>query len=200
MEEEQEPLATDLNSSSGCTDQSAFISDAELLCTFVTPQMMSYFQAKIPDLSPETLVLRVCELLKYLMLVEFCPGRILFGREIDDVWHYWILQTRQYAQLCDKLPGQFFRHHSSVAYRETANIVQTAGSPEAVQRILSFFISYYRNFGPMTDVACWPTVRRVMDEAGWDLGALNRFLCEMAFTPTPQSPCENSHGAEVDQA
>jgi hypothetical protein len=91
------------------------------------------------------------------------------------------------------LPGNFFRHHSSVAYREPASAVQAADSPQAVQRILSFFISYYRNFGPMTDdrVACWPTVQRIMDEAGWDLAGLNHFLCEMAFAPAPQSPSVN---------
>jgi hypothetical protein len=193
MDEIREPFAADLNGSSGWPDRPAFISDAELLRTFVSPQIMEYFQAKMPDLSPETLVLRVCELIKYLMLVQFSPGRILFGREIDDVWHYWILQTRQYAQLCEKLPGKFFRHHSSVAYRETANVVQAADPSEAVQRILSFFISYYRNFGPMTDdrVACWPTIQRVINEAGWDLGGLNYFLCEMAFASTPQSASVN---------
>jgi hypothetical protein len=192
MDEIREPLA-DLNSSSGWPDQPAFISDAELLRDFVSPQMMSYFQAKMPDMRSETLVLRVCELLKYLIFVQYSPGRILFGREIDDVWHYWILQTRQYAQLCEKLPGNFFRHHSSVAYLETARAVQTADPSEAVQRILSFFISYYRNFGPMTDdrVACWPTIQRIMNEAGWDLAGLNHFLCEMAFASAPQSPSVN---------
>jgi len=75
--------------------QPALIPDHELFDTFVTPQLMSYFHAKMPEVSHELLVRRLCELIKYLMLVQFSPGRILFGQEIDNVWHYWILQTRE---------------------------------------------------------------------------------------------------------
>lgn len=49
---------------------------------------------------------------------------------------------------------------------------------EAVQRILSFFISYVRNFGPISHdrVECWPTLQQVMQESGWDIDQLNDFL------------------------
>ena len=157
-----------------------FISDQELLETFVTPQMIRYFQAKMPELDRETLFRRICELLKYLLLVQFSPGRILFGRDIDDVWHYWILQTRQYAQLCEKLGS--FRHHSSNDYQETAEAGNAVSIPNALQRALSFFISYYRNFGPMTNdrLACWPVLQQLAQAAEWDLEELNGFLHERA--------------------
>jgi hypothetical protein len=159
-------------------DQIAFIADQELLDRFVTPQMIGYFRAKMPTLKSGVLEHRLCELLKYLILVRFSPGRILFGREVDDVWHCWILQTRQYAQLCEQLPGRCFRHHSSVDYHEAAETSENVSIPEAVQRILSFFISYYRNFGPITDdrVECWPTLQQLMQRAGWDLDRTNEFL------------------------
>ena len=155
-----------------------FISDHELLRQFVSPVMMNYFKAKMPDVAPETLVGRVCELLKFLMLVRFSPGRILFGKQVDDVWHYWILQTRQYAELCEKLPGGSFRHHSSTVYEEFAEGEPNVDLDEAVQRILSFFISYVRNFGPISHdrVECWPTLQQVMQESGWDIDQLNDFL------------------------
>jgi hypothetical protein len=162
--------------------QPVFVSDKELLDTFVTPQMLSYFQAKMPDVSCEVLVRRLCELIKYLMLVPFSPGRILFGKDIDDVWHYWILQTWQYAQLCEKLPGKSFRHHSSMDYEETAEVADRVTISDALQRVLSFFISYYRNFGPMTKdrLDCWPALQRIVLEVGWDLDELNDFLRERA--------------------
>jgi hypothetical protein len=164
-------------------DKLQFISDQELLQSFVTPQMLKYFQAKLPDLNSKILVGRICELLKYLMLVRFSPGRILFGREVDDVWHYWILQTRQYAELCDKLPGRSFRHHSSTIYQETSEHAEKVDIAEAVQRILSFFISYYRNFGPVAEdrLACWPTLQQVVQETKWDLDRLNAFLSEQSL-------------------
>jgi len=173
----------DLVSSSDRRVRPAFISDQELLRTFVTPQMMNYFQAKMPRVSRDLLVRRLCELLKYLMLVQFAPGRILFGQDIDDVWHYWILQTQQYAELCEKLPGKTFRHHSSRDYQETAETAETVNIADALQRILSFFISYYRNFGPITEdrFDCWPALQRVVEEAEWDLDELNEFLSERAF-------------------
>jgi hypothetical protein len=174
---------THVAKSSARADELGFISDRELLQKFVTPQMLKYFQAKMPDLNSEILVRRVCELLKYLMLVRFSPGRILFGKEVDDVWHYWILQTRQYAELCEKLPGKSFRHHSSTVYQETAEHAEKVDIADAVQRILSFFISYHRNFGPITEdrLACWPTLQQVTQEAKWGLDHLNAFLHDQSL-------------------
>jgi len=162
-----------------------FISDEHIMREFVTPQMMAYFGAKLPNVDLDTLTHRICELLKYLMLAPFSPGRILFGKDVDDVWHYWILQTRQYAQLCEKLPGETFRHHSSADYVETDDATE-ASTAEAVQRILSFFISYYRNFGPVTrdQLECWPPLQRVAQEAGWNLDDLNDFLHDQVITHT----------------
>jgi hypothetical protein len=164
----------------------ACISDRELLQTFATPRMLKYFQAKMP--ASETLRRQVCELLKYLILVRFSPGRILFGKEVDEVWHYWILQTREYAELCQKLPGKSFRHHSSTVYQETAKQVEKVDISDAVQRILSFFISYYRNFGPITEdqLECWPTLQQLAQETGWDMNQLNDFLRGQAFAYSPR--------------
>ena len=160
----------------------AFISDQEILKTYVTHQMMSYFQTKVPMLSYGALSLRICELLKYLVLVQFSPGRILFGKEIDEIWHYWILQTRQYAQLCEKLPGHTFHHHSSRDYQDSADAADSVSIASALQRAISFFVSYYRNFGPMTDdrLVCWPPLQQIAKEAEWDIKDLNAFLHEQA--------------------
>lgn len=159
------------------------ISDDALLRRFVSPQMMSYFQLKMPELGRDVLTRRVCELLKFLILVRFSPGRILFGKEVDEIWHFWILQTRQYAELCRKLPGKSFRHHSSTTYDQCLASPPRQDVGEAVERIVSFFISYYRNFGPLAEdrIECWPTLRQVMQEAGWDLVGLNDFLREQAL-------------------
>jgi hypothetical protein len=170
---------------SGRVPAPAFISDQDLIERYVTPPMMRYFRVKLPGIGAELLSRRICELIKYLMLIQFSPGRILFGRETDDVWHYWILQTKQYSELCAKLPGGFFRHHSSADYPESDDAPTPPDIAAAVERMLSFFISYYRNFGPMTAdrAACWPTLRQIMEEAGWDIDQLNDFLSERALAP-----------------
>ena len=189
MNQMHTPVGVHLDRSSQRHCQLMFISDESIMRRFVTPQMMAYFEAKLPNVTPHTLAHRICELLKFLMLVRFSPGRILFGKDVDDVWHYWILQTRQYAQLCEKLPGRTFRHHSSVDYRETEDATET-GIVDAVQRILSFFISYYGNFGPLTTdrLECWPTLQRVAHEADWTLDDLNDFLHDQAVKCTFPAP------------
>jgi hypothetical protein len=186
MNEIRQTILTDSSSSIERSDQSSFISDADLLRTYVTPQMMAYFQAKMSDVRSDTIIIRVCELLKYLILIEFSPGRILFSREVDDIWHYWILQTHQYRQLCDKLPGKCFRHHSSVDYQKSMDIVAIKDRSEAARRILSFFVSYHRNFGPLAPdrVTCWPTAQRIMEVTFWGLSDLNNFLAERALVRT----------------
>ena len=62
----------------------------------------------MPAVETRTLTLWAAELLKYLILVQFSPGRILFGKDIDNLWHFWILQTREYAQLCKEPAGRLF--------------------------------------------------------------------------------------------
>ena len=65
---------------------------------------------------------------------------------------------------CKNLPGGFFRHHSSNDYKETDSPRETP-LDEAVERVLSFFISYYLNFGPLT--AEWPAAGR---RCAWSTG------------------------------
>jgi hypothetical protein len=77
-----------LDSESQRHGELAFISDDSIMHEFVTPQMMAYFGAKLPNVKLNTLTHRICELLKYLILTSFSPGRILFGTDVDDVWHY----------------------------------------------------------------------------------------------------------------
>jgi hypothetical protein len=159
------------------------ISDEDLLQKFVSAPMMAYFRAKFPNLDHTTLETRICELLKFLILMKFSPGRILFRQEIDDVWHYWILQTREYRRLCETLPGNLFRDHSSMDYPETAAAAEAISRTDGAQRILSFFISYYRNFGPITRkrLECWPPLQRFKRRSGWNLNELNNFLRHQAF-------------------
>ena len=40
------------------------------------------------------------------------------AKEVDEIWHYWILETQQYEALCLSLPIPGFIHHSSNAFLE----------------------------------------------------------------------------------
>ena len=185
-----------------------FIQDDTLLARFLSPNMLVYFCRKRPDLTLQLVRRQLAELLKFLILVRDFPGNIIFGPEIDEMWHLWIMQTRDYEGLCAALPGGEFRHHSSRDYPEqilAEQILNTAqaedlltriseqaspptppdaGSRERfeqnAQRLLSFFASYYSTFGPLSDdiIPLWPPLQRLSERLGWTSTRLNTFLAE----------------------
>ena len=162
--------------------------DEVLLARYVDDRLRVYFTAKFPAWDRESLDRRLCELLKFLILVRDFPGNILFGEEIDNVWHAWILQTREYAAMCALLPGGAFRHHSSRAYPEEVVAGRAPGGFEAnAQRILSFFASYRASFGPVRaeNIPLWPPLERLVTRLGWDAAALDSFLLEQIARARP---------------
>jgi hypothetical protein len=153
------------------------ISGEQLRQTFLPDAMKFYFERKLALLSASEVEIRIEELLKYLTMVVHCSGDIPFSKEIDDVWHYWILQTEQYEELCRKLPGGGFVHHSSndyTAYSGPAAKTQAAD----VQRGVAFLASYVMNYGPFEKqrVAYWPLAGWIMERSGWSLPELNAWL------------------------
>jgi hypothetical protein len=199
------------------------IHDKALLQQYLTPEMFVYFCQK-SGFSPTETMRRVAEMLKFLILVRNFPGNIIFGKEIDEIWHLWVLQTREYAVLCAALPGGEIRHHCAREYPETpdalarmmaelahqhgwmmpeastataahAEQVDEAETQEAArsrfemnaQRILSFFASYFSNFGPMRaeNIPLWPPLERMMERLGWNADALNAFLANQVAKTQP---------------
>lgn len=183
--------------------KAATASDEDLFRQFLTPNMLVYFARKCPDLSEVELRRQLAELLKFLILVRDFPGNIIFGKEIDEMWHLWIMQTREYEALCAALPGGEMRHHSSRDYPEkTLSDAQarailaeevdetTPSEPireggkerfeQNAQRLLSFFASYFMTFGPIMPevVPLWPPLKRLADRLGWNAEKLNTFLAE----------------------
>jgi hypothetical protein len=157
------------------------VSDSsDLLVTYLTPEMKIYFQKKLPDDTAEWLETKIAELIKYLYLVSVSEddGPILFSQDVDDVWHYWILQTSQYRKLCAALPGQRFLNHSSVDYPSTGAIIKTIPELAIRNRALQYFCNYYATFGEFTEASAkaWPTLDLVRPLCGNDVASINAFL------------------------
>ena len=181
-------------------------SDDQLFELFFSPSLFVYFRVKCPEIEPGELRIRLTELLKFLILAHEFPGNILFGEELADLWHLWIMQTREYEKLCQSLPSGRFMHHdsrdqpdASITWAEAEARAERmiaekaekgpalAGadfSPERVrqnaERLLSFFASYIENFGPMQSrvVHCWPPVQRLLRRMRWSTDEFNAFLRE----------------------
>ncbi|WP_405977843.1 hypothetical protein [Streptomyces sp. NBC_00158] len=107
---------------------------------------------------------QVLECLRHLYLVSAHPGRLggLFlpvEQDIDEIWHYLILQTREYRALCeDRLPGGFFVHHRSIGYEEYQ---AEPGRERAVEEALRWIPLYCAEFGPVDEgiLPHWTIVR-----------------------------------------
>ena len=138
-----------------------------------------YLLRKLPERLPAILEIQAREVLKYLYLVSLAPRsgiRVLVTQELDEIWHYLILETKAYAQLCKALPSGRFLNHSSNDYPGD----QEPEDPEAILHFeLLLYANYVRLFGEFTDdtVHYWPGLTHVMQAANLaSLASLNAYL------------------------
>ncbi|MEV5981030.1 hypothetical protein [Streptomyces sp. NPDC052114] len=149
----------------------------ELLGTVLHDEVVRHFAAKpdAPELPHVTHQVREC--LRYLYLVSRHPDRLagLFlpvEQDIDEIWHYLILQTREYRELCEqRLPGGHFIHHRSISYDAYQ---EDPGRERAAEEALRWIPLYTAAFGPFDEDALphWTVVRFLHDELGLSLAEL----------------------------
>lgn len=164
------------------------ITNRQLRNAFLNPQMKYYFDKKLSPLPSDEIDSRIEEALKYLNMVIHCNGDIPVSREVDEVWHYWILETAEYEKLCAKLHGGMFLHHSSNDYAEYAD--EDAKNRRIDLHLgISILSSYVLNYGPFAEdrVQYWPLAVRLMERFDWTLSELNEWLGS-AVRPPEQQP------------
>jgi hypothetical protein len=156
------------------------ITNQELRDAFLSPQMNFYFERKLAPLPSNEVGIRIEEALKYLNMAVHCSGEIPVSREIDDVWHYWIIETVEYERLCLKLHGGTFRHHSSADYSDYVND-NVKSSDTQLPRGVSILGSYVLNYGPFEQerVRYWPLAESLMKRLAWSVDQLNRWLASV---------------------
>ncbi|MGW7793175.1 hypothetical protein [Streptomyces tricolor] len=146
----------------------------DLLGPALHEEVVAHFTAEVGAPSEATVRHRVRECLRYLYLVSRHPDRLggLFlpvEQDIDEIWHYLILQTREYRDLCEnRLPGGHFIHHRSISY----DAYQEAPGREAVaEEALRWIPLYTAAFGPFDADALphWTIVRFLHQELGLSL-------------------------------
>ena len=138
---------------------------------YLDDKMANYFYKKMPNESQEKIRIKIAEVLKYFVLGR--KGNIPFSAELDDVWHLWILQTKQYAELMELLPHKRFIHHSSNEYYKN--------QVDEIEEINNQ-VSYVLNFGPFTEeVVCfYPFAMHLMEGKKINLAELNNYLKELS--------------------
>ncbi len=152
------------------------ITGEDLRAAYLTAPMMHYFRKKLAEVADDDLLARIEEALKYLAISRYCRSAIPVTREIDDIWHYWILQTQEYEQLCRVLPGGEFIHHSSNDYLEYGD--PEIGARWDMRADVEMLAIYVANFGPFvaSRVRYWHLAAFLIDKRGWSLHELNQWL------------------------
>lgn len=153
------------------------ITGTQLSSALLSPQMRCYFERKLSPVPPDEIRIRIEETLKFLNIATFFTCNIPVTQEIDDVWHYWILETREYQKLCSMLQGRSFLHHSSNAYLECSGAKAALANIDESVEILG---TYVLNYGPFEKdrVHYWTFATQLMDSLSWSLEQLNDWLWE----------------------
>ncbi|MFI5529990.1 hypothetical protein ACIA8O_15750 [Kitasatospora sp. NPDC051853] len=133
--------------------------------------------AAITGALPQDAERQVLECLRYLYLISRHPDALagLFlpvEQHIDEVWHFLILQTREYAAFCERLPGGFFVHHRSIGYEAYE---QEPGRERAAEEALRWIPLYCREFGPFDEdaMAHWTIVRYLHQQLDMSLAEIS---------------------------
>lgn len=159
------------------------ITNRQLRQAFLTPAMQYYFEKKLAHVSPAELRVRIEEALKFLNIAAFCHGNIPVSKEIDEIWHYWILETQQYKRLCRALQGGTFLHHRSNAYMEyfDKNVMTRAND---LQQDVAMLSAYVLNYGPFRKdrVKYWLLADYLIQRCGWTVRQLNGWLASAQNT------------------
>ena len=122
----------------------------ELLFSYLDPEVLSltrdYFKER------EDCDLQIIECLKFLYLMssntDLLHGFLPVTQEVDEIWHYLIIQTREYESFCKRLPGGFFIHHKSIHFNVYA---RTKDRETIVRDFIKWVSPYTRTFGGFDD-------------------------------------------------
>ncbi len=164
------------------------LSTQQLLATYANEPMLRYFQRKLPQLSQRDLQIQIEETLKFLFMAEQCTGAIPVSREIDEVWHLWILQTQEYMSLCERLPAGHYIHHSSNEYEKYFDAEVSERSNLLLD--IKMLALYAANFGAFEEgrINYWLLARHLVNKCGWTVDQLNEWLGTDMSNPYEDMP------------
>lgn len=153
------------------------ISNEEVTHVFLSPQMRCYFQRKLPEVPTAELDVRIEETLKFLNIAAYCHGNIPVGQEIDDIWHLWILETKEYSRLCASVQGREYIDHSSQVYAQCGGDGAEARD-NALDEDVAMLATYLLNYGPFeaNRVRYWRLAAHLVETCGWSVERLNEWL------------------------
>lgn len=148
--------------------------------TYDATYILSHFSKKFADVEDNILNSCIAEFLKFMFLrSKYQKGFIPLKGEVDDIWHEFILQTREYEKFCQALPSGKFIHHNSVHLDDFA---KDKSRHEVVQDLMNWLPNYYHHFGVFVEDAAqyWLMVDFLQTELKLSLDQINHLARETA--------------------
>jgi hypothetical protein len=159
------------------------INDSELFSRYVPEEILAHFQKKFPSVEPSVLHRQIAEFIKFLLIagLKASPGDLPVSREIDAIWHEWILETRQYEMLCLNSVGRFIHHSAKAAPSSSADSDELGVD---LEQHLFFLAAYVLNFGRFDEerLDYWLAARHIMRLYDLTLEQLNNLAQDLNAT------------------
>ncbi len=151
----------------------------EQLNDLVSDFMRSHLRKKFSYWDPRKLESAILEFLKFFVMAGKLPGYFIpLNEDADNVWHAYILETKEYQDLCRKISPHFFLHHTGMAFSDYA----ANRSPHKLyEQDLTFLATYVKNFGNFTEesINYWPVASFIKKSLNWDINKLNDFCIQL---------------------
>ncbi len=145
----------------------------DLIAKHPSAWMTQHLQHCFPALSQDELSIQTQEFLKFIYIQSMNDGGFIpVSDEIDQIWHEYILQTREYQILCMDLPGKAFIHHQTTTLAEYVNKYDRK---DVIKKMLDWIPDYFRYFGEFTEKTApyWTMVTFLSKELHLSLQQIN---------------------------
>lgn len=113
------------------------------------------------------------EFLKFMYISSITDKKFIpVTKEIDDIWHEYILQTKAYSELCLSLPGKKFINHKSISFDQYCH---NNSKDVVIKDMVSWVPLYKEYFGPFLEKNAnyWFLVKFLINELDMKLCDIN---------------------------
>ncbi|ADB33574.1 hypothetical protein Kfla_4554 [Kribbella flavida DSM 17836] len=137
-------------------------------------QALRVVRPRLPDRPDDELTIQVEECLRFLVIASEAGQKFFpLSKEVDEVWHELITETRDYQELCAALPTGRFLHHSGITLSEYAVLHDRRA---VVSEMLAWIPTYVSRFGEFTPNRArhWVICTFLQEELGMTLAEINQ--------------------------
>jgi hypothetical protein len=167
-------------------------SKKSLISDYFNVDFLTKLRKKFSNVDDQTLFVEVRETIRFLYLASYAQGGIFFpgNKNIDDIWHALIIETKMYRDFCSNLKLGSFVDHSGITYDDYSADRTT---DELWEERMSWVASYVNAFGEITmdTFNCLPLFQDIAKRMKADLTGLNSLASALVGSSAANSNKRN---------